>query len=74
MSSLEIRQYILDALDQLPLIQQVKLMDFVKSLLTKTKKHKPNSILKFAGVFTEQDAKDFEFALKDFEQIDEDGW
>lgn len=74
MSSIEIRQHILEALDQMPLIQQVKLLKYVKSMLAKQQKNQPKSILKFAGIFNEQDSQDFELALKDFEQIDEDGW
>lgn len=74
MSSIEIRQHILEALEKMPLIQQVKLLEYVKSILAKQQKSQPKSILKFAGIFNEQDRTDFKLALKDFEQIDEDGW
>lgn len=72
MSSTEIRQHILEALDQMPLILQVKLLEYVKSIFPKPQNREPKSILKFAGIFNEQDSKDFELVLKDFEQIDED--
>ena len=74
MSSLEIRQNLLEAFDQMPLVQQLKLLEIVKSMLTKQQKREPKSILKFAGIFDDQDRKDFELALKDFDKIDEDGW
>ncbi|MEM6805861.1 MAG: hypothetical protein AAF696_30975 [Bacteroidota bacterium] len=74
MSSLEIRQHILEAFDQMPLMQQLKLLEIVKSMLARQEKREPKSILKFAGIFDEQDRKDFELALKDFDKIDEDGW
>ena len=74
MSSLEIKQHILEAFDQMPLVQQLKLLEIVKSMLAGQEKREPKSILKFAGIFDEQDSKDFELALKDFDQIDEDDW
>lgn len=74
MSSLEIKQNILKALDRMSLIQQVKLLEFINSFLALPEKKEPKTILKFAGIFDEQDVKDFHEALKDCEQIDEDEW
>ena len=65
MSELEVRQHIIQALDKMPPIQQVKLLEFIKSMLSFQKKAEPKAILQFAGIFDEQDAKDFENALKD---------
>lgn len=74
MSSLEVRQDILKALDRMPLIQQIKLLEFINSMLAFQEKREPKAILKFAGIFDKQDVEDFQNALKDCEQIDEDEW
>lgn len=74
MSSVEIKQNILKALDRMSLIQQVKLLEFINSFLALPEKKESNTVLQFAGIFDEQDAKDFHEAMKDCNKIDEDEW
>lgn len=74
MSNIEIQDSIVRSIGQLSLPQQVKLLDFIKSLLVIKQEGKPEGLLRFAGAFEKEDLKEMEEALEDCEQIDEDGW
>lgn len=74
MSELEIKQHITQAIKQMSLVQQKKLLAFIQSMLGIRKPSQPNGILQFAGIFDAQDSREFKAALKDCEQIDHDGW
>lgn len=74
MSNIEIQDSIVQSIGQLSLPQQVKLLDFIKSLLVIKQEGKPEGLLRFAGAFSKEDLKEMEKALEDCEQIDEDGW
>lgn len=70
MTQLDIRQHVIQALEKLPMIQQLKLLEFINSMLAFQQTAHPKAILQFAGIFDEQDSTDFLSALEDCEQID----
>jgi flagellar biosynthesis/type III secretory pathway ATPase len=74
MTNIEIQNSIIRSISQLSLPQQLKLLDFIKSLLVKKQDGKPEGLLKFAGAFSKEDLEEMEKALEDCEQIDEDEW
>jgi hypothetical protein len=74
MSNIELQDSIVRSIAQLSLPQQVKLLDFIKSLLVIKQEGKPEGLLRFAGAFEKEDLEEMEKALEDCEQIDEDGW
>lgn len=74
MTNIEIQESINRSISQLSLPQQLKLLDFIKSLIVKKQDGKPEGLLKFAGIFAKEDLKEIEKALVDCEQIDEDEW
>lgn len=74
MSELEIQQSILKAMSQMSLVQKIKLLEFVNSMLSSKVAKKQKGILKYSGVFDDATAQEFETFLKDCEQIDHDKW
>ncbi|NUQ24852.1 MAG: hypothetical protein HUU34_12945 [Saprospiraceae bacterium] len=74
MSELEIQQSIIKAMNRMSLVQQIKLLEFVNSMLAAPVSKKPKGILKFSGVFDDTTAREFADSLKDCEQIDENEW
>jgi len=74
MEKLELQNSILNVIKQLSYTQQVKLLEFVQTLVKKNESEKKHDILKFAGAFEEQDLKEFKKAIKDCEQIDKNEW
>jgi len=74
MSNIEIQDSIVRSIAQLSLPQQVKLLDFIKSMLVIRQEGKTEGLLRFAGAFDKEALKEMEKALEDCEQIDEDGW
>jgi len=74
MGELEIQQSIIKALGRMSIVQQLKLLEFINSMMVMPQKKKPKGILRFAGSFDATDTQEFESSLKDCEQIDEDGW
>lgn len=74
MSEFEIQQSIIKALKRMSLVQQIKLLEFVNSMLSASVTKKPKGILNFSGIFDDTTAQEFEASLKDCEQIDQDEW
>jgi hypothetical protein len=74
MSELEIQQSIIKAMSRMSLVQQIKLLEFVNSMLTAPVAKKPKGILKYSGVFDNATAQEFEASMKDCEQIDQNEW
>ena len=74
MTNIEIQDSIVRSISQLSLPQQLKLLDFIKSLLVKKQVGKPEGLLQFAGAFRKEDLEEMQKALEDCEQIDEDEW
>ena len=73
--NMEIQDSILSAIKRLTLVQQVKLLDFINSLIEGSQESSnKNSLLKFVGVFDKEDLKEMEDAIEDCEKIDEDEW
>lgn len=54
--------------------QQIRLLEFVNSMLVTPISGKSKGILKFSGVFDNDTAREFEASLKDCEKIDHDEW
>ncbi len=74
MTKIEIQDSIARSVSQLSLPQQLRLLDFIKSLLVKKEEGSDKGLLRFAGAFTKDDLEEMEKALEDCEQIDEDEW
>ena len=74
MSNIELQDSIIRSIRQLTLIQQLKLLDFINSMLKIKQEGEPKGLLKFAGAFEKEDLQEMEKALEDCEQIDEDEW
>jgi len=74
MTNIEIQNSIVQSISQLSLPQQLKLLEFIKSMLVKNQVAKPEGLLKFVGAFEKEDLEQMEKALEDCEQIDEDEW
>lgn len=74
MSNIELQDFITRSISQLSLPQQLKLLDFINSLVVIKKEGKPEGLLKFAGAFGKEDLAEMTKALDDCEQIDEDEW
>ena len=74
MSELEIQQSIIKAMSRMSLVQQIKLLEFVNSMLSASVVKKSGGILKYSGVFDDATVLEFEAAMKDCEQIDENEW
>lgn len=55
MSEFEIRQSIRQAIDDMTLAQQMKLLEFINAMLAKPKVKKGAGILQFAGIFDKKD-------------------
>ncbi len=72
MGKLEIQKSIIKALSEMSLVQQMKLLEFINSMLGISSGRKPKGILQFAGAFDATDTKEFEAFLKDTRQIDTD--
>lgn len=72
---INIQNHIIKAIQQLSVVQQVKLLDFINAMLGKAPKpSNKEAILKFAGSFDEQSIQEMDEALEDCEQIDENEW
>ncbi len=74
MSELEIQQSIIKAMSRMSPVQQIKLLEFVNSMLSEPVTTKAKGILKYSGVFDDATVREFEAAMKDCEQIDENEW
>lgn len=72
---LNIQNHIINAVQRLSLVQQIKLLDFINAMLGKAPKpSNKEAILEFAGSFDDQAIQEMNEALEDCEQIDEDEW
>lgn len=72
---LNIQNHIIKAIQQLSVVQQKKLLDFINAMLGKSpKSSNKKAILEFAGSFDEQSIQEMNEALEDCEQIDENEW
>lgn len=74
MSNIELQESIIRSIRQLTLIQQLRLLDFINSMLKIKREGEPEGLLKFVGAFEKEDLQEMEQALEDCEQIDEDEW
>jgi hypothetical protein len=74
MANLEIQNSIIQSINQLSLQQQMKLLDFIESILVKKEVTGSENLLQFAGFFEKKDLNEMESALEDCSQIDEDEW
>ena len=74
MANIELKETLLRSIQQLTLIQQLRLLEFIDSLLGLKKGGEPKGFLKFVGAIPSHDLKEMESAIKDCEQIDEDEW
>ncbi len=74
MTNFEIQESLAQSISQLTLSQQLKLLDFIKSIQIKKQKKKPDDLLKFAGAFDQEALKEMKNAIKDCEQIDDNEW
>lgn len=74
MSEFEIRQSIRQAIDDMTLAQQMKLLEFINAMLAKPKQKQGAGILQFAGIFDKKDTREFQSALEDCRKIDESEW
>ena len=72
---LNIQKHIIRAIQQLSIVQQAKLLDFINAMLGKAPKPSNKAaILGFAGSFDKQSIQEMNEALEDCEQIDENEW
>lgn len=72
---MEVQESILSSIKRLTLVQQIKLLDFINSMIeTRQEVSNKNNLLKFVGVFEKEDLKEMEEAIEDCEKIDEDEW
>ena len=74
MSNIELQESIIRSIQQLTLVQQLRLLDFINSLLTIKREGESKGLLKFVGAFEKEDLREMEKAIEDCEQIDEDEW
>jgi hypothetical protein len=74
MSNIELQESIIRSIRQLILIQQLRLLDFINSMLKIKREGEPEGLLKFVGAFEKEDLQEMEQAQEDCEQIDEDEW
>ena len=74
MSNIELQESIIRSIQQLTLIQQLRLLDFINSMIKIRREGEPEGLLKFVGAFEKEDLQEMEQALEDCEQIDEDEW
>lgn len=74
MSNSELQESIIRSIQQLTLVQQLRLLDFINSMLRIKREGEPKGLLKFVGTFEKEDLQEMEQALEDCEQIDEDEW
>lgn len=73
--NMEIQESILSSIKRLTLDQQIKLLNFINSMIeTREEVSNKNNLLKFVGVFEKEDLKEMEDAIEDCEKIDEDEW
>lgn len=74
MSESDIKQNILLALEQMSLFQKLHLLKLIHAMLPTSSLKESHGILQFAGIFDNQDSRDFYTSLDDCEKIDEDEW
>jgi len=74
MSNIELQGSIIQLVQQLTAIQQLKLLEIINAMLGPRQEGSPKGLLKFVGLFEKDDLEEMELALKDCEQIDEDEW
>ena len=72
---LNIQNHIIKAIQQLSVVQQRKLLDFINAMLGNVSKPSNKEvIIQFAGSFDKQSIHEMNEALEDCEQIDENEW
>jgi hypothetical protein len=74
MSNIELQESIIRSIQQMTLVQQLRLLDFINSMLKIKREGEPKGLLKFVGAFEKEDLQEMEQALEDCEQIDENEW
>ncbi len=76
MATASIKQYIDDQLDQLPLEQQRRVLDFARSLATPKPQGTPGRLLtRFVGALSPEDAADISRAIEaGCESVEKDAW
>ncbi len=71
MSEAEIQQSMIKAISRMSLVQQVKLLEFVNSMLSKPAAEEKKGILSYSGVLDDKAVREFEASLKDCQQIEQ---
>ncbi len=74
MTRLEIQNSIIQAIQQLTEAQQLKLLEFIHSMLGKKKPQAANALVQFAGYFSKEDLAQMSAAIEDCEKIDTNEW
>lgn len=74
MTHIEITKSITRSIGRLSLPQQLKLLDFIKSLIGKKNEPQIAGILQFAGAFESQDLSEMESGIEDCSQTDLNEW
>lgn len=73
---MEIRNEIIEKIDRLPADLQQRVLDFVSSLdnAPAPRGMSGTELMKFAGIWDAETAKEIREAIEDCERIDPDGW
>lgn len=74
MTHIEITKSITRSIGRLSLPQQLKLLDFIKSLISRESEPKIAGILQFAGAFEKRDLSEMESAIEDCSKTDLHEW
>lgn len=74
MTRTEIQNSIILAIHQMSEVQQLKLLEFIQSIITKPQPEPTNPFLQFAGYFPSETLNKMSLAIKDCEKIDQDEW
>jgi hypothetical protein len=71
----EVQTQIIAQLEKLPLPKQQKVLEFARCLSEQRPKGVPGDrLLRFAGMFTEEEAKEFLQASEECRKVDADEW
>jgi hypothetical protein len=71
----EVQTQIMEQLDKLPLPKQQSVLEYARSLSGAPPKGVAGDrLLRFAGIFTDDEAKEFLQASQDCRKVDEDEW
>ena len=74
MSNPELQNTILQAIQQLNRMQQLRLLEFIKTLPNQKVESSSNRLLQFAGYFDKESISEMKASLQDLEDIDPNEW